>query len=93
MKTIFYLICIGLFFSFIIVMVIDEGVFKPIQIRESCEDIYMEYYHMGRTIYCLDNFNNAHYVKFNCEGFLWTKECEAQLISVGDVRTKGVDLD
>ena len=58
------------------------------RVRQSCKDIGMEYHYAMDTTFCVDSLGNAHYTKFKCEGFLWNKECKAQLISIGDVRVR-----
>ncbi|KKK96301.1 hypothetical protein LCGC14_2664160 [marine sediment metagenome] len=54
-------------------------------IDKACEDIGMEYYYSSSQMFCVDEQDKAHYVKFDCEGWL-IPECTARIISVGDVR-------
>ena len=56
--------------------------------KNACGVLGMEYKHNndGSFNFCISNDGQAHYVKFDCNGILWAKQCTAQLISIGDNR-------
>ncbi len=83
----FMLINIGVL-GFIFIFTVFDSIIESSMIKESCKDIGMEYHSAMDTKFCVDVLGNAHYVKFKCEGFLWDKECTAQIISIGDVRVR-----
>lgn len=80
--TIFSMIAIGLFLG-----LIDSSITK-IEVLHSCENIGMEYYTSMDSEFCVDHLDQAHYAKFECQGFLWTKQCTARIVSLGEVRVK-----
>ena len=56
--------------------------------KESCSKLGMEYYYTDGTEFCVDNNDQAHYVKFECEHYGFRKwECYPRIISIGEVRT------
>ncbi len=57
-------------------------------IKQSCEDLGMEYYTSMDSKFCIDALDQAHYAKFTCDGNAWNKHCTARLISIGDIRMK-----
>ena len=74
--------------SLIIGLAIDEIFFTPTK-DEMCKSIGMkEYVFMSDTRYCIDYDNNAHFVNIKCKGFMLSKECTAQIISIGDIRVR-----
>ncbi len=69
---------------------IDITFFTPTK-DEMCQSIGMkEYVFIMDTHYCVDYDNNAHFVNIKCKGFMLSKECTAQIISIGDIRVKEV---
>ncbi len=83
---IFIIVIFGLVF-WAMYVVWDGEAKTPIE-KESCSKIGMEYYYTGGTQFCVDNDNQAHYVKFECEHYGCRKwECNPRIISIGDIRT------
>ena len=55
---------------------------------EACQEIgFKEATRKDSFQYCRDNIGNLYYAHFECDGFVWIKDCRANLISGGDVRT------
>jgi len=74
-----------------VVFLVVDAVYRGVALNEACERIGMENYYRNGESYCVENGVEAHYVKFDCEGFLKNIKCNAILISIGDVRTVGVE--
>ena len=85
--NIILILVVGVFFCLLMVGAIDNAI-ENTRTQQSCDKLGMKYYYTMDTKFCVDSLGNAHYVKFKCEGFLWEKECKAQLISIGDVRVR-----
>ncbi len=84
----FFGIFIFVVISSIVAVAIDDIFFTPTK-DEMCQSIGMkEYLYMKDTHYCIDFNSNAHFVSIKCNGFMQSKECTAQIISIGDVRIK-----
>ena len=56
--------------------------------KQACKDIGMEYQYYDDKTFCVDEYGNAEFVIFECEGILWNKECEANILTIGDLRIK-----
>ncbi len=75
-----------LLISFVLTIAIDDIFFTPTK-DEMCQSIGMkEYLYMTNTPYCIDYDGEAHFVNIKCKGFMLNKECNAQIISIGDIR-------
>ena len=66
---------------------LDEKV-RQVMEKESCNKLGMEYFYQDSIKFCIDNNNQAHYVKIDCEHYGFRKwECNPRIISIGEVRT------
>ena len=72
----------------IIALGIDEIFFTPTK-DEMCQSIGMkESLYMSNANYCIDYNSEAHFVNIKCKGFMTSKKCTAQIISIGDLRVR-----
>ncbi len=69
-------------------MGVSLAYFTTEALKKSCNNIGMVY-EKGIAVdfdYCIEPYGNAHFVRFDCVGFFWNKECSVQIINIGDYR-------
>jgi hypothetical protein len=82
MREFMFPIYVAFVFFLPMLIFIADTMINEQEVYKSCEKLGMEYYYSSKTHYCIDNNDNAHYIKLNCQGFLNTRDCTARIITI-----------